>query len=250
MTSLVISQPMVFPWVGLFEQIRLSDTFVHLDDVQLPGGGSFSTRVQVKTSQGLRWLTVPVVRQRGALIRDTRIDESQRWRDRHLHTLRQAYSKAPFFDQMFDVVDRVYRIKSNFLWEFNVSGIEEACAFFGFDPQFIVSSSLGTTTHGTQKVLDLARKLGAQRYVSGLGGLNYLEHDVFEAAGIRVEYMAYEKAPYPQLHGLFTSSVTILDCMANCGPEGADYIRSESVYWRELVGGKAQAPAAGNEAEV
>ncbi|HOX52645.1 MAG TPA: WbqC family protein, partial [Fibrobacteria bacterium] len=33
--TVVITQPMYFPWVGLFEQIRLADEIVWLDDVQL-----------------------------------------------------------------------------------------------------------------------------------------------------------------------------------------------------------------------
>ena len=56
--NLVISQSMYFPWVGMLEQIRLADVFMHYDDVQLARG--FYNRVQVKTAQGARWLTVPL----------------------------------------------------------------------------------------------------------------------------------------------------------------------------------------------
>ena len=42
--TLVVSQPMYFPWVGMLEQIRLCDTYVFYDDhVEQPvlgvGGG-------------------------------------------------------------------------------------------------------------------------------------------------------------------------------------------------------------------
>ena len=57
-TRVVISQPMLFPWVGLFEQIRAADVYVHYDDVQF-SKGSFTNRVQIKTARGPRWLTVP-----------------------------------------------------------------------------------------------------------------------------------------------------------------------------------------------
>ena len=58
--TVVISQPMFFPWVGIFEQIRLADIFVHFDDVQLPWGSSFINRVQIKTKDGIKWLTIPI----------------------------------------------------------------------------------------------------------------------------------------------------------------------------------------------
>jgi len=53
---IVISQSMYFPWVGLLEQIRLAEFFVHYDDVQLTR--VFTNRVQVKTAQGSKWITV------------------------------------------------------------------------------------------------------------------------------------------------------------------------------------------------
>ena len=43
----------------MFEQIRLADAFVHYSDVQF-SKGSFVNRVQIKTSAGIRWLTVPL----------------------------------------------------------------------------------------------------------------------------------------------------------------------------------------------
>ena len=39
MKTVVISQPMYFPWVGMLEQMRLADVFVHLDDAQFSKGG-------------------------------------------------------------------------------------------------------------------------------------------------------------------------------------------------------------------
>ena len=32
--NVVISQPMLFPWVGMLEQVRLADSYVHYSDVQ------------------------------------------------------------------------------------------------------------------------------------------------------------------------------------------------------------------------
>ena len=49
--KVVISQPMLFPWVGMLEQIMLADVFVHYADVQF-SKGSFTNRVQIKDSTG------------------------------------------------------------------------------------------------------------------------------------------------------------------------------------------------------
>ena len=80
MKRVVISQPMLLPWIGIFEQIKASDIFIHYDDVQFPQGRSFSSRVQVKTQQGSRWLTVPVKHDGKQLIRDMKIDATKNWK--------------------------------------------------------------------------------------------------------------------------------------------------------------------------
>src|SRR5687767_4046334 len=102
MTTLVVSQPMFLPWRGIFEQMRLCDVFVFYDDVQLPLGRSFTTRVQVKTASGPTWLSLPVARSGRGLqsIRDAHLAD-QSWRARHLGILRQAYREAPAFDAVW-----------------------------------------------------------------------------------------------------------------------------------------------------
>ena len=73
------------------------------------------------------------------------------------------------------------------------------------------------------------------KYITGHGARNYLDHTLFENAGIAVDYMRYEYIPYPQLHGPFTPYVTSLDLIANCGKRGSAIIRSTAVDWRQFV---------------
>jgi len=236
MKRVVISQPMVFPWVGLFEQIRLADDFVHYDDAALPQGRSFMTRVQIKTAQGTPWLTIPVHRGSG-LIKDVLIDNDQDWQRRHLGTLRQAYARAPFVHEMLELVESTYSRAFTRLAELNCFATELIAAYLGLKPRFLLSSSLGAEGRGTEKLIVLCRELSATVYVTGHGARNYLDHDAFEREGIDVEYMQYEKKPYPQLHGEFTPFVSVLDLIANVGRSGKDWLRSGTCHWREFVHG-------------
>ena len=58
-----IHQPNYLPWIGYFNKIVRSDTFVIFDDVQFPVGkkGFFGNRNKIKTNNGELWLTVPVL---------------------------------------------------------------------------------------------------------------------------------------------------------------------------------------------
>lgn len=231
---IVVSQPMVFPWVGLFEQVRLADVFVHYDDVQFPLGRSFMSRVQIRSGEGVRWLSIPV--KRGTqLIRDVVVDDSQRWREKHLRTLAQCYAKAPHVADMMVIAEETYALATESLCELNCRATEGIAAYFGFAPHFVRSSALAAPAAASEKLLNIVLALGGNAYVTGHGARNYLDHELFERHGVAVGYMDYRKTPYPQLHGEFTPYVSILDLIANVGRAGADVIASGTVDWREFV---------------
>ena len=55
-----IHQPNYLPWLGFFNKISQSDTYVVFDDVQYPRGKDWANRNHIKTNNGKLWLTVPV----------------------------------------------------------------------------------------------------------------------------------------------------------------------------------------------
>lgn len=233
--TLVISQPMFLPWIGLFEQIRLADVFVHYDDVQLPQGRSFISRVQIKSANGSCWLTVPIDHARsGRLINEVVIFDEQDWRSKHLKTIRHAYGQASHFQSMFALAEKLYGNTSARLADFNIAATQEIAELLGFAPLFVRSSSLPVTGSSTERLVNLCEATNCNVYVTGHGALNYLDHEQFERRRITVRYMDYQKVTYPQLHGTFTPYVSILDAIANCGDGTRDLLRSEAVYWRDF----------------
>lgn len=232
----VISQSMYFPWVGLLEQVRLSDIFVHYNDVQYTRG--FFNRVQVKTPQGPKWITVPLRDyHRGQQIDEVLIDDRVDWRSQHRDVLRQVYIKSPFLSDMLAIVDRVFSGTFNTLAELSRTSMMSLAEYFGLvdSVYFLESSSLRIGGTSSQRLHDIVAELRGNIYVTGHGALNYLDHQLFERSGIAVQYMQYRCIPYPQLHGDFTPYVTALDLIANCGPDGARVIQSESVDWKVFI---------------
>jgi hypothetical protein len=216
---------MFFPWVGMFEQIRLADVFVHYLDVQFSKGG-FVNRVQIKVPDGFRWLTVPLQNLAlGHKIADVETNDSTNWRKSHLDFLAQAFRGAPYARDALDIADIA------------IASIESILDYFDLavGKRLLRSSELGIGGAGSDRVLNIVKALRGNIYITGHGARNYLAHDQFEKSGIRVEYMNYLKTPYPQLHGEFNPFVSILDLIANTGRAGREYIHSGTVYWKEFV---------------
>ena len=235
MKTLVISQPMYFPWVGMLEQMRLADVFVYLDDAQFSKGGFFN-RVQIKTERGTPWLTVPLAENKlGQSLSETQ-PASHDWRRKHLATLRQAYARAPYLEEMMDLVESVFDQDINSLARLSAVSMESLAGFFEITPAKMQwSSRMDVKGTGSDRVLALCQEAGAERYITGHGAGDYLDHASFEKAGITVEYMDYEKREYPQLHGAFTPFVSALDLLANCGQSGRDVIAPRTVCWKDFV---------------
>lgn len=235
MKTVVISQTMYFPWVGMLEQLKLADVYLHLDDAQF-SKGAFFNRVQIKTATGSSWLTVPLAEKKlGMTLNDAKL-ATHDWQRKHLASLQHAYSKAPFAGEMLELVEQVLGGGHASLATLGASSMEALAEYFDIQPADIRwSSQSDVPGDGSSRVLDLCRAHGAERYVTGHGARNYLDHEGFEAAGVRVEYMNYEKRPYDQLHGEFTPFVSALDLVANCGRAGREYICSGATHWKEFV---------------
>ena len=232
-----ISQSMLFPWVGLLEQVRLADVFVHYDDVQY-SKGSFVNRVQVKTPKGIRWMTIPLKGLHlGQRIEEVQVAPMAQWRDQHLALLKTSFDGTPYCGDAMKLVEEVYGVDYPNLGAISRSSLRALTRYFGVDEstRFLDVKDLNISGESSDRVLSTVRHLDGNSYITGHGAATYLDHEGFEKAGIQVDYMNYRRLPYPQLHGEFTPYVSSLDLVANCGRAGADYICSDTVPWREFV---------------
>ncbi len=233
----VISQSMYFPWVGFLEQLSLADIFIVLDDVQF-SKGSFTNRVQIKTSNGTRWLTVPLSGVHlGQKIDEVKIDNQRDWHTNHVLQLAQAYSGAPFLKEMLTLVENVFSQPVKSLSELSHKSSMVLAEYFGLSNQThkFFSNEMTISGGGSQRVLDIVKTVKGKTYITGHGARRYLDHEAFEVSGIDVSYMKYQLQPYPQLHGEFTPFVSALDLVANCGREGNQYIKSKTIPWKEFL---------------
>ncbi|MBT8484289.1 MAG: WbqC family protein [Phycisphaerales bacterium] len=225
--KVAIMQPCYLPWRGYFALMRHCDVFVHLDDVALPTGRSYQTRVAIKTAAGRRWLTVPVARTRGQLIRDVPIVEGP-WRRKHLRTLEQELPHAA------ELVADLYAEPPPALAAFNAALAARIATRLGIATAVEWSSHLNVPGRGSDKIIGLCQQLGADTYVTGHGARHYLDHERAESLGIDVCYVDYDLASYPQPHGVFDPFVTMLDAIEHAS-EPAAVARARLVPWRTFL---------------
>lgn len=237
MTTIVISQPMFLPWIGLFEQIKQADIFVHYDDVQRPQGRSFTSRVQICTKNGIEWLTAPLDKAgSGRLISETRLQDNSFWVQKHLKTLQHTYYRRENSLALQELAQQIYADVPPLISQFNIRAIEKISASIGLQTKFMKSSEMGIDGRSTKRLVDICKVLGATRYVTGHGARNYMAHEAFEAVGIDVHYMDYQPKPWDQGEAAFTPYVSILDTISSVPvSDVTNHMTSKTVHWRDFI---------------
>jgi len=214
-----VHQPNFIPWLGFFYKLAHADTFILLDSVQLGSVGSYTNRVGVRSTEGAKWLTIPVKHHFGQLIKDVAIAETEPWRAKHLGILRMCYGKYPFFDEVFPLVEKWYgETQGDSLLAFNESIIRSVAELLSLHTEIVRSSTLGCMGAKADLILCLARSVGASVYLSGQGGANYQDEREFERAGIELRYSDFVHPAYQQRQLPFIPGLSILDMLFSCGP--------------------------------
>jgi hypothetical protein len=227
MTVGVILQPSYIPWRGYFDLLHRADVFVFYDDVQYDKHG-WRNRNRIKTASGTQWLTIPV-NAKGAVsgdlqLADARIVWTQDWARKHATTIRQSYSRAPFFSHYASMVDAFFATRHERLVDFTIETTLALAKELGITTRFVRSSQLGVTGERTERLVKILHKLEATHYLSGPSAKDYIDPAVFAQANIGLEYIVYDYRPYEQLHGAFDPQVSILDLLFMTGPQAPAYI--------------------------
>jgi hypothetical protein len=209
-------QPAYLPWLGYFDKLLRSDVFVFLDNVQYEKN-SFINRNKIKTPQGAIWLTVPVKTKghTSATLKDTEIDDSQNWKQKHLKSIWLNYRHAPRFDACYAKLEALYAAEDDLLADLCFRHLEFWLREIGVEKKIVRASGLPVQSKKSDMVLELCRHFKADYYISGALGRGYLEEEKFDRAGIRVEYQDYRHPTYPQLVGAFLPFMSILDFWMN-----------------------------------
>jgi len=215
------------PWRGYFDFIDDVDLFIFHDDIQYTKK-DWRNRNLIKTPQGKQWLTVPV---KGLLshnlINEVSIDYSQDWISYQVNRFDECYRKAPFFNDAFHFLEVIQQKRITSLSELNQCLIIEICKYLDINTPFETSSTFSPHGTKTTRIIDILKKTGADVYLSGPSAEGYLDNSLFVKNCIQLEYKNYTYDPYPQQWGSFIGDVTILDLIANCGPDASNFIKSK-----------------------
>lgn len=216
-----IHQPHFLPWLGYFNKVFNSDTFVWLHNVQFRKN-YFQNRTKIKnsdTDQEL-WLTIPVKASIHDNIDQVKIADA-RWANRAVKTIEQYYRKAPYFKDYFSRLTQHFAT-SELLDEINYRTVMVLLHELKYEGKVVRMEELNIDTLDPNlRLIEICNKLGSNHYIAGKGGKNYVDIEQWDKVGIKISWQNFntESLQYPQLGKSFVPSLSVVDCLFNNGPD-------------------------------
>ena len=231
--KIAILQSNYIPWIGYFDIINTVDIFVIYDSVQYTKN-DWRNRNQIKTANGLTWLTIPITTSKSSTqrISEAKIADSL-WTKKHWKSIESSMAKAPFFEVFREDWLSWYQAANELehIHDVNLLFLKGIRGQLGIKSEFLLDSDIsysGQTPTG--KLVSICDSLGADTYITGPAGLNYLDKESFSERDIQIEVMqyGYYKA-YKQNHGEFTHNVSVLDLLANVGAQSSQHLLGRTI---------------------
>jgi len=226
-----IHQPNFLPWIGYFNKIKNSDIFVFLNDVQFEQGKTFTSRTKIICGGVENWLTIPIKKKSDLKdIKDTCVDDNFIWKKKHLKTMQLNYCKAPYFEEIFSMIEKNYAKPDQHITDYNVPLIKDICEYLNIKTEFVCSHNIvqAQGLKGWRKILSIITELKADVYLSGsgAGSKRYVSADDLKKNNIALEWQNYTPHKYNQANnkGEFIPNLSIIDLLFNYGKDAVNFI--------------------------
>ncbi len=220
MTVVAIHQPQYLPWLPYCDKADLCDIFVYLDNVQFMRRG-VQNRNQIKTPNGVAWLTVPVSAPREEKIKDVRI-AGHAWVKDHILTIEHNYARAAAYERFNKGLKSLIAEHTwDELADLNLAVTDWMFAQLGIACQRLRASELNVGGSKDALILAICKAVGATVYLSGQGAKAYQDEAKFRQHGIELRYQQYRNQPYRQCFPEigFVPDLSALDLILNMGDE-------------------------------
>lgn len=205
----------------------MADIYFILDNVQyVKDVFQNRNKIRIKREDGWQWLSVPVIGAKTHLMqwKDVRIDNSQKWRKKHLKSIYYSYSKAPNFQQLYEKLEKIYLGNEEFLLDFVVKISKLLLREYNVNiPIYQVSELIkkGFDIKGSKSdlIVKMCKAAGANNFIFGSIGRTYIDKKVFEKNNINYYFQNFKHPEYKQMHGKFISHMSSIDLLFNHGKE-------------------------------
>jgi len=203
-------QPYFLPYIGYWQLINLVDQFVIYDDVDFIKGGYINRNSLLVNKSNFLFTLSLKKSSTNKKINEIFLGDIN---FKILKTIKQSYKKAPFFNDVFPLIEDIFCYEEKNLALFISYSLKKISKYLNIDTDFIFSSSLNYNKESSaeNKVINICKILNSNNYVNSYGGLFLYNKDNFIKQNIVLSFLKTNKYSYRQFKNPFVSNLSIID---------------------------------------
>jgi hypothetical protein len=172
--KITIHQPNFIPWYPFFQKIEQADIFVFLTECQFEKGG-YQNRFYLD-----RWHTMSVQNKIEPIKNKKFIDRKKDW-----NKIKENLKKYRNVLELFDDCITESLVETNVLIINKIINL--------LDIKTKIFMDYPTQSKSTDRLIEICKKFECDTYISGIGGLEYINKQSFVDAGINLQFQKEEE---------------------------------------------------------
>lgn len=214
--KIAVMQPYLFPYIGYFQLIQAVDVFVFYDDVNFIKQGWINrNKLLVNGIESVFYIELSKASS-FKKINEVNVLEGTKSYNQLLNTLKYNYKKAPYFNEVYNLVNNILTIPHNSIADLAINSVTIIADYLSMDITFKKSSVDFHETRGLEKsdrLIQIAKLSNSVDYVNPLGGMELYEKSYFAERGVNLHFVKTEIVPYKQFNNQSSIGLSIIDVL-------------------------------------
>ncbi|HRP60110.1 MAG TPA: WbqC family protein [Vicingus sp.] len=212
--KIAIMQPYFFPYLGYFQLINAVDIFIVYNDVQYIERG-WINRNNFLINKTSTLISIPLIKAScSKRINEIEIDINNKLLIKSLNTIKQNYSKAPFYNKSFQIFhDSIFYSSSKTIDNICLQSFKLIKDYLNLDTEFILSSEIDYNRNASsvEKINEISYQFNSKEILFPSGSrqlYNTSDFPNFKTSSIVTNF-----TPYNQFTKQFIPGLSILDIL-------------------------------------
>jgi len=209
---IAVMQPYFFPYIGYWQLINAVDIFVIYDDVNFIKRGYIS-RNNILQNQKAQLFTLELIgASQNKKINEISVGNNSK---KLLKTIKQNYSKAPFFNDVIPLLEEILNNEEKELSRFLGFSLVKISKYLDINANFLYSSDLENdkSLKAQERLIEISKILNATDYINAIGGKELYDKQGFLENNINLSFLKSNEILYKQFNNEFVSNLSIIDVM-------------------------------------
>ena len=205
-------QPYLFPYLGYWQLINLADIYVIADNMQYIKKGYINRNYILSNGKPHRFTLEVRGVHLGTPINEVNVGNNTK---KILKTIFHAYTKAPYFNEVYPMIEEILLNNEKNLAKYVGYSIEKIADYLDMNTKFIYESGLEVDySQGAQSgIINICKMLNANQYINAIGGQELYKKEDFEKESIVLNFLKMEEIEYKQFNDAFIPNLSIVDVM-------------------------------------